>query len=156
VSGRELDPIGYRRATAAGAPTMGGGILAVTRGPRPSPELQRAVGVDPLPPWWRLLVVALEMLALSALAGIGWVVATMREASGEVRWLLAPAFGTAALAIVSFVLVHVGVRPSGWGAWLAIAIVLGASLAAAAVSRRPGRPAPEQSPAPSVAPSPLH
>ena len=154
LSGRELDPIGYQEAVRAGAPTMGGGAVAVTRGPRPSPGLEAKRAALPLPPAWRLLVAALEMLVLFALGGIGWTALTMRGAGAEVRWLLAPAFGAAALALVSFVLVHLGVRPSGWGAWAAVAIVLGASLFADAAVRRQGPgPAPEE-PAP-VAPSPL-
>ena len=162
LSGRELDPIGYQEAVRAGAPTLAGEIMAVTRGPRPSPTLEADITPRPLPPAWRLFVVALEMVVLFALGGIGWAMVTMRDADAEIRWLLAPAFGAASLALVSFVLVHVGVRPAGWGAWFAVAVVLGASLAAGltgltgradVAGRRPSGPVPDES-AP-VAPSPL-
>jgi hypothetical protein len=155
LSGRDLDPVGYADALRAGAPTVGGGILAVARGPRPGPGLQQTIAVVPLPHWWSLFVVAVEMLALFLLAGIGWTSVAMPWAATEVRWLVAPAFGAVALAVVSFVLVHLGVRPSGWGAWLSIAIILGGSLAAGRWGVSRGEKAPEVSEDLPVAPSPL-
>jgi hypothetical protein len=155
LSGRLLDPDGYAAAVGAGAPTVGGGILAVTRGPAPSQALKATISVDPLPSAWRMFLVAMEMFVLFALAGIGWAPVAMRWAGRDLHWLVAPAFGATAMSIVAFVLVHLGVKPSGWGAWLCVGVALAASLLAWMLGRPSEPSAPEPSPASSVASSPL-
>jgi hypothetical protein len=141
LSGRELDPQGFASAAGGGAPLIGGGSVAILRGPPPGPGQNAAVSVSPLPSWPVLVCSALLAVLVLGVAGAGWSRLTLPAAPPEVRWLLAPAYGAAAVTLIAFMLVHVGVRPAGAGGWatLVLSMVVGV---VAWVAARPGRHSP--------------
>lgn len=143
LSGRELDPHGFAFAARGGAPLIGGGSVAIRRGPPPGPGQDAAVPVSPLPSWPILAISTFLAVLVLGAAGAGWSRLTLPAAPPEVHWLLAPAFGAAALTLIAFLLVHVGVRPAGGGAWatLALSMVVGVI---AWVAAGPGRAVPDQ------------
>jgi hypothetical protein len=136
LSGRDLDPDGYRSAANAGAPLIGGRSVAVVRGPSPGEGQSSAIGVAPVPTWPVLTGISLLMLAVLGAAGLGWSALWLPAAPREIRLLLAPAFGGASLAVIALILVHAGVRPSGGGAWAALALSVVAGGGAWARARR--------------------
>jgi hypothetical protein len=136
LSGRHLDPNGFSASSAAGAPLIGGGSVAIARGPAPAPAQKSAIRLVPIPTWPRLTGVSLLVLAVLGAVGFGWSALWLPAAPREVRLLLAPAFGAASLAVVALILVHVGVPPSGGGAWATLALALTAGGGAWALSRR--------------------
>jgi hypothetical protein len=136
LSGRDLDPDGYRSATSAGAPLIGGRSVAVVRGPNPAEGQSSAIRVVPVPAWPQLTVVSLLVLLVLGAAGLGWSTLWLPAAPREIRLLMAPAFGAASLAVIALILVHAGVRPSGGGAWATLALSLVAGGGAWARGRR--------------------
>jgi hypothetical protein len=139
LSGRTLDPRGYTEAVGAGGPTIGGDVVAIARGPAPTAALAAAVPVEAVASWPALAGVAVLVLGLLTLMGLGWCRLSLPSCSPGLYVPLAPAFGAAALAAVALVLSHLGVRPASGGAWAAAAIALGASaIAWWAAPRGPG------------------
>ena len=136
LSGRDLDPDGYRSAANAGAPLIGGRSVAVVRGPSPGEGQSSAIGVAPVPAWPVLTGISLLMLAVLGAPGLGWSALWLPAAPREIRLLMAPAFGAASLAVIALILVHAGVRPSGGGAWAGLALSVVAGGGAWALARR--------------------
>jgi hypothetical protein len=136
LSGRVLDPSGFASAADAGAPTIGGDAVAVARGPDPPARMDAVIRVDPVATWPRLSAVSLLVLAILTAIGLGWSNLSLPSSSPGIRWLLAPAFGAAALTGIALVLTHAGERPAGGGAWIALGIGLAGSGGAWWAARR--------------------
>jgi hypothetical protein len=143
LSARALDPDGFASAENRGAPLIGGGSVAIVRGPPPGPGQESAVVASPLPSWPVLAASTLLAVLVLGAAGAGWSRLTLPAAPPEVRWLLAPAYGAAAVTLIAFLLVHVGIRPAGAGGWatLVLSMVVGV---VAWVAAGPGRAVPDQ------------
>jgi hypothetical protein len=131
LTGRSLDPIGFEEARRAGAPLIGGGTVAILRGPERSMGTDERITIVPVPSWWQVMLEALWWLALLAAAGAGWTVALVRTGPIWIRGALAPAFGVSALAVVTLVLLHAGVPTGGAGGTVAVVISLTVSAALA-------------------------
>jgi hypothetical protein len=130
LSGRALDPDGFASASSGGAPRIGGGSVAIVRGPPPGPGREVAVPASPLPSWPILALSALLVVVVLGAAGAGWSRLTLPAAPAEVRWLVSPAYGAGALTLIAFLLVHVGVRPTAAGAWISLVLSMVVGIAA--------------------------
>ncbi|MFN2589616.1 MAG: sulfatase, partial [Actinomycetota bacterium] len=135
LTGRSLDYPGFEAAIAGGARQIGGGDVAVLRGPIPLVDT-REIPVVPIRDWWHVWLIALFALVAVALAGAGWTFVVLPKGPSSVRAMLAPAFGVTSLAVASLILTHVGIRPAGIGAVAAVAVAAGASVAAAVAGGR--------------------
>jgi hypothetical protein len=109
LAARSLDSPGFHDARSRGAPLVGLD-MAVLRGPSPDPGLASTPGEPfvPLPAWWVLLLRSTAMLAILVLCGLGWARHAAPAAPTVAVFGLAPAFGVAALAILSLLAVRAG------------------------------------------------
>ena len=135
LTGRSLDQGGFEAARRAGDPLIGGGTVAILRGPAPE-ERTDAVTILPIPDWWQVMLLALLWLVVLGGCGAGWSTAFLGGSPFLVRAALAPAFGASALALISLIGVHLGVRLGGPGGVAAVSAAVLASGAAALVAHR--------------------
>jgi hypothetical protein len=130
VATRDLDPAGFLSGLGRGDPRIGDDV--VLRGPRPPPNLTRDPPdrLVPVPAGGMLLLRALAMLAVLALAGVGW--ARLAAPGGPVaaRAGLSPAFGAAALAVLGLVAARAGLPLGGWAGPVVVGVAVAASGAA--------------------------
>jgi hypothetical protein len=134
LAGSTLDPPGFASAVSRRRP-MVGSTLAVLRGPPPRPKTYASPTYTPLPRWWVQATLAIAMVALLWLCGVGWSGLAVPNAPAAVRAAIAPAFGAISLtatALITARMVHHLEGPAGLAA---LAVALAASGAVAAVSR---------------------
>ncbi len=136
LTGRSLDPVAFQEARRAGAPLIGGGAVAILRGPAAAPAQNDPITIVPIPSWWQVMLVAMLWLAILAAGGTGWSMVLLPTAPTWVRGAAAPAFGVSALAVVTLVLSHAGVRSGGPGGVAAVAVTMAVSMVLAVALRR--------------------
>jgi hypothetical protein len=111
---------------------MVGEGVAIVRGPAPHPGVLQssAAELTPLPPWWTLMLQSVALLVVLWASGSGWARLALPSAPSAVRAALSPAFGAAAITLLTIVAVNAGFAP--WnGAGLVVAVLaVGLSLAA--------------------------
>jgi hypothetical protein len=159
VSIQAFDPRRYPRAAALpGSVPIARGVVALpgfrgaavgcppSCGANPSGD----VGAGPFSPW-KPVWLAPVLLAILAIVGAPWSVATSRR-----RGLgLAPAFGLAALSLAAILTDAAGLRLGSVGGWVALTLALGSGLALAAARAwlSPGLPGPGRTEAPAPLPT---
>jgi hypothetical protein len=152
--GEALDVPG-RVAIAPGVVALPGFTGAPRGSAEPGGPSLTSAGAGPLSPWLPLWLGTILVLALGAI-GFPWVVASMPGANPRIRAGLAPAVGIAAVSLSAIAVDTLGLRLGGWGAIVALLLVVGSGLLVLAVStRRRREPAPtdasirKESPVPS-------
>jgi hypothetical protein len=143
VAVEAFDPVGFRAAVMMpGSRRIAPGVVVLPGSPSPvgngvglSGSLAQP-GAGPLSPWPPLWL-AVALLAGMAAIGWPWARVALPATEGSDLLALAPAFGAAALSLAAVAVDAVGLRLSGAGSFVALALSAGGWLALA-VSRARG------------------
>jgi hypothetical protein len=141
LAGSTLDAPGFASAVSRHRPVIGS-TLAILRGPPPRPKTSSSATYFPLPHWWIQAGLAGLFVFLLWLCGVGWARLAMPDAPAAVRAALAPAFGAVALTLTTLVAAHVAHHMEGMAGVGALAVAIGASVAAASFGARVAGPRP--------------
>jgi hypothetical protein len=123
VAVRAFDPVSFQHAlNVPGAKRIAPGVV-VLPGSAPIEAISSpsGVGSGPQSPWLPVWDSAL-LLVIASAAGWPFTALVLDRNAGRLRWALAPAFGFAALMLASVLVDGAGLRLSGAGGWVALAV----------------------------------
>ncbi len=123
VAVRAFDPVSFQRALSVpDAKRIAPGVVVLPgSAPIAATSSASGVGSGPQSPWLPVWASAL-LLAIASVAGWPFTALVLDRNAGRLRWALAPAFGFAALMLASVLVDGAGLRLSGAGGWVALAV----------------------------------